>query len=109
MSRDYQKNFKFDDGMFMLTATQDNAVLCFFNSLFAISNNTDDLKDQLVSALQNKRNFYILCDYTINNNYHMPKEEQDFLKSLMNKLSGSFSFIRYEILEGRGIMITATK
>ena len=103
------KTFKFDDGMFMLTAIKDNAVLCFFNSLFTISNNTVDLKEQLISALQNKQNFYILCDYTINYNYHMPKEEQDFLKSLLRKFSDSFEFKCYEILDGRGIMIAGSK
>lgn len=35
------KTVKFDEGIFLLTATPENAVLCFFNSLFTISNNTD--------------------------------------------------------------------
>ena len=96
---------KFDEGMFLLTATRDNAVLCFFNSLFTISNNTEDLQKQLLEALQNKRNFYIVCDYTINSNYHMPKEEQDFINNLLRRLNGQFKFKRFEILGGDGIII----
>ena len=99
------KTMKFDEGMFLLTATRDNAVLCFFNSLFTISNNTEDLQKQLLEALQNKRNFYIICDYTINSNYHMPKEEQDFINELLRRLNGQFKFKRFEILGGDGIII----
>lgn len=99
------KTMKFDEGMFLLTATRDNAVLCFFNSLFTISNNTEDLQKQLLEALQNKRNFYIICDYTINSNYHIPKEEQDFINKLLRRLHGQFKFKRFEILSGDGIII----
>ena len=99
------KTMQFDEGMFLLTATRDNAVLCFFNSLFTISNNTEDLQKQLFEALQNKRNFYIVCDYTINSNYHMPKEEQDFINKLLRRLNGQFKFKRFKILGGDGIII----
>lgn len=98
------KTIKFDEGMFLLTATKENAVLCFFNSLFTISNNTD-LEKELVNALQDKRNFYIVCDYTINSNFYMPKEEQGFLNKLLNKLHGNFEFKHFEILDGNGIII----
>ncbi len=99
------KTMKFDEGMFLLTATRENAVLCFFNSLFTISNNTEDLQKQLFDALQDKKNFYIVCDYTINNNYHMPKEEQDFINKLLRRLSGQFKYKRFEILSGDGIIV----
>ena len=56
-------------------------------------------------ALQDKNNFYIVCDYTINSNYHMPKEEQDFINKLLKKISGQFKFKRFEILGGDGIII----
>ncbi len=55
--------------------------------------------------MQNKRNFYIICDYTINSNYHMPKEEQDFINKLLRRLTGQFKFKRFEILGGDGIII----
>lgn len=80
-------------------------MLCFFNSLFTITNNTEDLQKKLFDSLQNKKNFYIVCDYTINSNYHMPKEEQDFINKLLNRLSGQFKFKRFEILGGDGIII----
>lgn len=99
------KTMKFDDGMFLLTATRENVVLCFFNSLFTISNSAEDLQKQLIDALQDKKNFYIVCDYTINSNYHMPKEEQDFINRLIRKLSGQFKFKRFEILGGDGIIV----
>ena len=50
------KTIKYDEGIFLLTAVNENAVICFFNSLFTISNNSD-LEDQLVEALRNKKNF----------------------------------------------------
>lgn len=99
------KTMMFNEGMFLLTATRENAVLCFFNSLFTISNNTENLQKQLIEALQNKRNFYIVCDYTINSNYHMPKEEQDFINKLLTRLNWQFKFKRFEILGGDGIII----
>lgn len=84
-----------------------NPVICFFNSLFTISNNSN-LKEDLVKALENKNNFYIIYDYTINNNYHMPKEEMDFLKSLRRKLN-SFHYNSFEILDGKGIIMSGRK
>ena len=98
------KTIKFDVGTFLLNGRQENLVLCFFNSLFTISSNTD-LDKLLVNALRNQDEFYLLCDYTINSNYHMPKEEQDFIKKLTNKLKNIFKFKRFEFLERRGILI----
>lgn len=99
------KSMKFDEGLFLLSATRENAVLCFFNSLFTISNNIEDLQKQLLDTLHNKNNFYIVCDYTINSNYHMPKEEQDFINKLLRKLKEQFKFKHFEILSGNGIII----
>lgn len=100
------KTIKYEDGMFMLTATRKNAVICFFNSLFTISNNTN-LKKDLINALENKRNFYLICDYTINNNYHIPSEEQEFITVLEKELRKTFKFKHFEILDGKGIIIYA--
>lgn len=102
------KTMKYDDGVFLLNILKENAVLCFFNSLFTISNNSN-LDEELFKALQNMKNFYIVCDYTINSNYHMPSEEQDFLKKLKDKVRGQFKFKQYEILEGSGIIITGER
>ena len=102
------KTVKFDDGIFFLNILKENVVLCFFNSLFTIANNSN-LDKELCKTLQNIKNFYIVCDYTINNNYHMPKEEQDFLKRLKNKLRGQFKFKKFEILNGSGIIIIGEK
>lgn len=99
---------KYDDGIVLLSLTQEDAVICFFNSLFTISNN-EDLENQLLDALRNKRNFYIVCDYTVNNNFHMPKEEINFLNRLIRKLRGSFSFKRFEILDGKGIILQGSR
>ena len=95
---------KFDVGTFLLAGKNENPIICFFNSLFTISNNTN-LQKELIEMLENKDNFYIICDYKINNNYHMPKVEQDFLKSLIQKLKNRFNFKRFEILDGKGIII----
>ncbi len=50
------KTMKYDDGIFFLNIFSEDIVLCFFNSLFTISNNSDLLKD-LVNVLQKKEKF----------------------------------------------------
>lgn len=35
----------------------------------------------------------------------MPKEEQEFIKMLLNKLRGNFKFKQFEILNGNGIIV----
>lgn len=102
------KTMKYDDGMFMLSATRENPVICFFNSLFTISNNADLEKD-LLDSLSNKDKFYLVCDYTINNNYHMPSEEQDFIDKLLKELKSSYNFKCFDILDGRGIIVVGNK
>ena len=92
----------------VLNIIKEDVVLCFFNSLFTISNNSDLFKD-LCKVLRNMKNFYIVCDYTINSNYHMPKEEQDFLNSLQQELRDIFKFKQFDILEGNGIIITGER
>ncbi|MBO5948079.1 hypothetical protein J6Q66_04515 [bacterium] len=91
-------------GSYLLNGKQNNLVVCFFNSLFTISNNSN-LEKELLEALKNQDNFYLVCDYTINSNYHMPKEEQDFIDNIMNKLKNRFRFKKIDILEGRGIIV----
>ena len=95
---------KFEEGLFLLTATNNDAMICFFNSLFTISNNTN-LMEKLITALQNKNNFYIVCDYTINSNFHMPKVEKQFIRRLKNTLRGNFHFKSFEIIGGDGIIV----
>lgn len=102
------KTSKYDDGIFFLNIIKENVILCFFNSLFTISNNSN-LEEDLVKVLKNINNFYIVCDYTINSNFHMPKEEQDFLKRLKSKLKYDFNFKQFEILNGNGIIICGEK
>ena len=102
------KTIKYDVGIYMLKGKYQNLVVCFFNSLFTISNNSN-LEKELVEALRRQDSFYLICDFTINNNYHMPKEEQDFLNKLINKLKSVFKFKKFDILEGRGIIIYGVK
>ena len=78
--------------------------MCFCNSLFTISKNSN-LEKELLEALKNQDNFYLICDYTINSNYHMPKEEQDFIDNLINKLKNHFRFKKIDILDGKGIIV----
>ena len=98
------KTIKYDVGAYILQGKQQNLVVCFFNSLFTISNNSN-LEKELVEALQHQDSFYLICDYTINSNYHMPKEEQEFIDKLINKLKPVFKFKKFDILDGRGIII----
>lgn len=98
------KTITFDVGKFLLYANFENLVICFFNSLFTISDNTD-LEGELIKVLQSKNDFYIICDFTINNNLHMRTEEISFLSCLTKKLNNKFKFKQFDILDGRGIII----
>lgn len=102
------KIIKFDVGAFLLGGNYDNLVLCFFNSLFTISQNTD-LEKKLLKTLKNKDKFYLVCDYTINSNFHMPTVEQNFIDKLMKKLKTIFLFNRLDILDGKGIIVSAKR
>lgn len=99
------KTMKFDEGIFLLSICRENVVICFFNSLFTIASNTENLQEQLTRALSSKKNFYIVCDFTINSTYHMPKEEMNFLNRLIKALNNNFKFKHFEILSGDGIII----
>lgn len=101
------KTIKFD-GTFLLNGSQDNLVLCFFNSLFTISENTD-LDKLLITALKNQDEFYFVCDYTINSNFHMVAVEQEFIDNLIKKLKQHLKTKRYETLDGKGIIIKAIR
>ena len=114
MDTDNYKNFipklpkritKFNEGMTLLSMTPNNAVVCFFNSLFTISKNTPNLKNRLISALQSKSNFYFVCDYTVNNNFHMPTVENEFIDGLLKDLKTKFTFKKFDILGGKGIIL----
>ena len=91
-----------------MNGRQDNLVLCFFNSLFTISENTD-LDKLLMTALKNQDGFYLVCDYTVNSNFHMPSTEQDFISSLIKKLKPYFKINCFEIIDGKGIIISGRK
>lgn len=98
----------FNVGNFLLGAKQNNLVLCFFNSLFTISENTN-LDKILINNLKNQDGFYLVCDYTINKNYYMPRTEQEFIDKLLNKLKSNFKFNCFEILGGKGIIVSAKR
>lgn len=106
--KDFQPNLpkviNYGDGILYLSIAKKDVVVCFFNSLFTISNDVN-LMDDLVKALITKENFFILCDWTINSNYHLPKTEKDFLNKFCIKLSSKFTFKSFEILDGKGIII----
>lgn len=63
----------------------------------------------MLKTLKNKDKFYFVCDYTINSNFHMPTLEQHFIDKLIIKLKTNFSFNRFEILDGKDIIISAKK
>jgi hypothetical protein len=96
----------FTDAMFILRLETKVPVLCFFNSLFTISQNTD-LKTELTKALSDKKKFYIVCDYTINNNYHFPSAEEEFLNDFVKSFKNKYSFKKFDILDGKGVIIAA--
>jgi|GEM_PF-2197378 len=98
-----------DEGMMLLTMTPRNAVVSFFNSLFSISKNTPNLKQKLIKTLQTKNNFYFVCDYTVNNNFHMPTAEQEFISELIGELKHKFSFKEIDILDDKGIIISGQR
>ena len=85
------------------------AVVCFFNSLNDILQNTKNLKEDLVDSLERKSNFYIVCNYTRGGNHTFAWNEECFLKSLCNKLKDRFSIKQLEILSGEGIIISGSK
>lgn len=67
------------------------------------------VKILLVKALQNKKSFYILCDYTVNSTYYIPHLENDLIESILKKLSPKFIFKRLPILDGKGTIVVATR
>lgn len=107
-NRSLPQVLKFNVGTFLLGAKHCNLVLCFFNSLFVISENTN-LYKLLIGALKLQDEFYLVCDYTINNNFHMPSVEIKFIENLIKDMSCFFKINRFDILEGKGIIIKARK
>jgi SAM-dependent methyltransferase len=103
-----RRTMKYDEAIFMLRITTQNPVLCFFNSLFTISDHTNLIND-LLEILKNKGKFYFVCNYTINNNFHLPSTEQDFIDNLLKKLRPSFAFKKFDILDGKGIIIAGER
>lgn len=98
------ERYAFKDGIKLLKIIKSNAVICFFNSLFTISENTD-LIEKLMDSLKNKNNFYFVCNFTINNNFHLPSTEMKFIESLIRRLRSNFSFKKHEVLNGDGVII----
>jgi hypothetical protein len=103
-----QRLLSFDDGINFLRVPTKNIAVCFFNSLFTISENTD-LQNKLLSALYNKKNFYFVCNYTINSNFHLPSTEMDFIDKLVRKLKVKFNIKKFDIMDGKGIIIQGDK
>lgn len=102
------KTIDYNTGIFLLNGSYDNLVICFFNSLFTISESSNLDKD-LFDAVKNKDKFYLLCDYTINSNFHMPSQEQNFLDKFSKRLKQYFTINQLEILDGKGIIIVAKR
>jgi len=103
-----RRTMKLDEGLALLSVTPKNAVVCFFNSLYAIMNSVD-LKKKLIATLQNKANFYFVCDYTINSNFNMPMMERTFIDELLSELTHKFTFRKFDILSGRGIIVVGNR
>lgn len=77
--------------------------MCFFNSLFTISENTN-LDKILITALKNQDEFYLICNYAINSNFHVSAVEHSFIDNLIRKLKPYFKIKHFEILDGKGII-----
>ena len=104
-----KKTMSLEEGIMLLSVTSQNAVICFFNSLFAISKNTQNLNRKLITALQSKKNFFFVCNYTMNSNLFMPSTELEFIDKLLNELKYKYSFKKLEILSGKGIIISGER
>ena len=103
------KNLSFKEGMMLLDMTPKNAVVCFFHSLFTISRNTSELMTKLTSALRNKNNFYFVCNFTINHQFHMVVEERKFISEFSANLKDTFTLKHFNILGDRGIIISGKR
>ena len=103
-----KRMLNFKEGMMLLSMTTKNPVLCFFHSLYTIKKEVD-LKSKLISVLKNKRSFYFVCNFTINNHFGPCLNERDFIADLMQELNKTFSLKKFEILNDRGIIISGTK
>lgn len=108
-NNEIKNNFNYNEGIKLLSIVPNNVVVCFFNSLNDILQNTNELKSDLVESLERKSNFYIICNYTRGGNHTLAWNEECFLKSLCNKLRENFSIKRLEILRGEGIIISGNR
>lgn len=94
----------FEKGLALLARTQRNAVICFFHSLYTIARNTD-LRNELLSALKFKENFYLVCNFTINSHFGPVMYEREFIDDLAKDLRDTFVLKKVDIIGGRGIII----
>lgn len=108
-NNEIKNNFNYNEGVKLLSVVPSNVVVCFFNSLNDILQNTKELKSDLVESLERKSNFYIICNYTRGGNHTLAWNEEFFLKSLCNKLREKFSIKQLEILNGEGIIISGNR
>ena len=109
LNNETKNNFKYGEGVKLLSVVPSNAVVCFFNSLNDILQNTKELKEDLLNSLERKSNFYIVCNYTRGGNHVIAWNEECFLKSLVNKLKNRFSIKQLGILGGEGIIISGNR
>lgn len=100
-----QKNIKFADGMSLLKVASERTVICFFNSLNDILGNQSDFKKKLVEALNYKKNFVIICNYTQGGNHTLAWNEECFLNDLCKELNKQFKIKQIDILSREGIII----
>lgn len=100
-----QRNIKFADGMVLLKVALERTVISFFNSLNDILDNQCDFDKKLVEALNYKRNFAIICNYTRGGNHTLAWNEECFLNDLCKDLKKQFTIKLIDILGGEGIII----
>jgi hypothetical protein len=86
-----------------------NAVVCFFNSLNDIINDKPNLQKILNMALSTKSNFYLVCNFTVTNNFTLAMTEQSFIEDLLKELKSKFTIKKFDILGGKGIIVSGER
>jgi len=103
-----RKFIKYDESIWLLQMTQNVPVICFFHSLYSIKKEKDVKKD-LLKVLKGKNKFYFVCNFTINNHYGPTLNERDYIDSLIEELSQTFTIKKFDIINNRGIIMHGSK
>ncbi len=104
-----RQNIKFADGMGLLKVAMERIVICFFNSLNDILGNQSTFDKRLLEALNHKRSFAIVCNYTRGGNHALAWNEECFLNDLSKELKKQFTIKQIDILSGEGIIILGAR